>query len=410
MLQKIKLFLIPLLIIVLAAGAFIYMKSTKPQQKQVEVKEKVWMVETIAVKFERLAPVQTLYGTVESYSMVSAAAPVNGVIAQVSVKEGQEVLKGDPLVALDEADLTIPFAQAKADYANAKAALRLQRLTNKANDERLQHETQVLALKQTAVKRTQELMNKNLASQSSLDAANEALVKQEYAVVGAKLAAEQNQLKLLQAQASYDKAAAALQQAELNMKRGQLVAPYDARIAKVHVAAGSRVNAGTVMIEFYALESLELRAKLPVSETAQVQKALQNNQPMNAYYQTAEGEQALKLLRLAGNANTSGVDAFFAMGDGLNDKRPGELMEVQLKGVSQDKVAAIPYSAVYGNNRLYIIQDERLQAREVELVGEVMREGKLWALVKADFEDGTKVNITHLPNAVTGLKVLEVVK
>ncbi len=410
MLQKMKRFLIPILIIVLAIGVFIYMKSTKPQQQKVAVTEKVWMVEAMPAKFETLAPVQTLYGTVESNALVSAAAPVNGVIEQVWVKEGQDVAKGEPLVAIEKADLEIPLAQARAEYENAKAQLSLQKLTNRANKDRLTHETQVLELKKTAVKRTQELMKKNLASQSSLDTANEALVRQEYTVVGAKLAVEQNQLKLTQAKASYEKAKAALQQAELNMQRGQLVAPYDVRIAKVNVSAGSRVNTGSVMIEFYALDSLELRAKLPVSETPQVLKALADNHGMYAYYHDAKGEQKLTLLRLAGEASTSGLDAFFAITPALADKRPGELMEVKLKGIAEDQVVAIPYSAIYGNNRLYLVEEGRLQAQTVALVGEVMRNGKLWALIKGDFPEGSKINITHLPNAATGLKVLEEVK
>ena len=396
MLQKFKRFLIPLLIIVVAIGVFMFMKSTKPQQSQVNVKEKVWMVEAISAKYESLAPMQTLYGTVESNSLVSAAAPVNGVVAKVEVKEGQEVSKGDLLFAIDDSDLEIPFIQAKSDLA-------LQKLTNLANVKRLAHEQSVLKLKQVAVSRAKQLLEKNLASKSSLDAAEEALVKQEFTVVGAKLAVEQNSANLAKAQAAFD-------QAKLNKERGQLVAPYAARIASVNVSAGSRVNAGTTMIEFYALDSLELRAKLPVSDTPAVQKALQNNIPLTASYQTASGVQELALLRLAGTADTSGVDAFFNIPVELSSKRPGELMEVQLKGQSQSQVMAVPYSAIYGNNRVYVIEDQRLQAQTVEITGEVMRDGKLWALIKGEFDEGTKITTTHLPNAVTGLKVLEVAK
>lgn len=407
MLQKLKRFLIPLLIIAVAIAVFIYMKQTKPQAKQVEIKEKVWLVETIAANFETLAPVQTLYGTVESNALVSAAAPVSGVIEKVSVLEGQEVEKGEPLVALSQADLAIPLAQARADYENAKAQLALQKLTNKANLEKLQHEEQVLELKKIAVTRTKELMQKNLASKSSLDAANEALVRQEYTVVGARLAVQENTMRLTQAQASFAKAQAALEQAKLNKQRGELVAPYAARIAKVHVSEGSRVNAGSTMVEFYALDSLELRAKLPVSESPQVQTALNSKQVLNGYYQTAQGVQAMPLLRLAGEASTSGLDAFFALPPALSEKRPGELMEIKLKGIAQDQVTAVPYSAIYGNDRIYLVEDERLKAQTVKLVGEVMRDGKLWALLQGDFANGAKISVTHLPNATTGLKVLE---
>jgi len=410
MLQKMKRFLIPLLIVALSIVVFVYMKSTKPVQKPVEIKEKVWMVDTLTAKFESLAPVQTLYGKVESYSMVSASAPVSGVIEQVFVKEGQAVKKGEKLVFLSDSDLQIPLAQAKADAADAKAQLALQKLTNQANQKRLEHERKVLKLKQVAVTRAQQLMQKNLASQSTLDAANEALVRQEYVVVGANLAVQENQLKLVQAQARLEKAQATYQQAQLNLKRGQLVAPYDARIAKVNVSEGSRVNAGAVMVSFYSLESLELRAKLPVAQLPVLEKALRENVALNAIYQSANKETELPLLRLAGEATTSGLDAFFKLPSSLLELRPGELMEVSLRGVVKGKVLAVPYSAIYGNNRLYLVEEGRLQSHTVQIVGEVMRNGQLWALVNPDFSEGEKVSITHLPNATSGLKVAEVAK
>lgn len=402
--------LIPLLIIGLAVVVFVYMKATKPEQAKVEVTEKAWLVDTITARYESLSPVQTLFGTIESNALVKAAAPVNGVIQTVMVKEGQMVKKGDLLVAMADSDLQIPLTQAQADLSNAKAQLKLQTLTNQANVDRLAHEREVLKLKQTAVKRAKQLMQKNLASQSTLDTALEALTRQEFTVVGAELAVQQNAALLSQAKANLAKSEAVYQQAQVNLQRGKLVAPYDARISQVHVSAGSRVNAGATMLEFYAFASLELRAKLPVMETAKVQTALANNQTMYAYADVQNGEQKLLLKRLAGEATTSGLDAFFTLPQGMNDKRPGELLAVKLKGVEQANVIALPYSALYGKNRVYVVKQGRLQAVTVTLLGEVVRDGKLWALVKSDLSAGEKISITHLPNAASGLKVLEVAK
>ncbi|WP_038126216.1 efflux RND transporter periplasmic adaptor subunit [Thiomicrorhabdus sp. Milos-T2] len=407
MFQKIKRRLIPILIIAVAIALFVYMKSTKPVQKPVDIKEKVWLVQTLTAKFEHLAPVQKLYGTVESYSLVSASSPVNGVVSKVFVKAGQTVKKGEKLVFIDEADLTIPLKQAEAEAANAKAQLTLQKLTNTANQKRLEHETKVLKLKQVAVMRSKQLMQKNLASQSALDAANEALVRQKYTVVGAKLAVQENRLKLIQAQASLEKAQASLQQAQLNLQRGQLVAPYDARIAKVNVSEGSRVNTGAVMVSFYALDSLELRAKLPVAQLPAVEQALRNDETLNAFYEFSGNKTKLSLLRLAGEATTSGVDAFFKLPESLLSARPGALLDINLEGVSEGKVLAVPYSAIYGNNHLFLVKDSRLVSHAVKVLGEVQRNNQLWALVKPDFKEGTKINITHLPNATSGLKIAE---
>ncbi|NPA71979.1 MAG: HlyD family efflux transporter periplasmic adaptor subunit [Gammaproteobacteria bacterium] len=413
---RVKAIAIPILIILVAVAVFVYMSKTKPEQPPVEVEEKVWLVDVQTAEFERLSPVQTLFGKVESSVLVQAAAPISGVIGRVSVKEGQVVAKGEPLVSISLADLQIPLRQAEADVADAQAQVKLQKLANKANTKRLAYETKVKALKQATVRRTQQLIKRDLASQSDLDAVNEALVRQEFSVVGAQLAVEENHLKRAQNAARLTKAQAALSLAKLNFERGQLVAPYDVRVAKVFVSEGSRVNMGAPLISFYGLDSLELRAKLPVTALAKVQQAMRSGVPLVATFSESLGSNkagqsekvALTLSRLAGEATTSGLDAFFTLPVTLLGKRPGDLMEISLQGQGVESVVAIPYSALYGQNRVYLVEAERLVAHQVQVVGDVSRNGQLWALIKPDFEPGAHISITHLPNAVTGLKVKEV--
>ena len=413
--SRVKVIALPVLILLVAVALFIYFSATKPVQAPVEVKEKVWLVETMPVVFESLSPVHRLYGKVESFSMVDAAAPVSGEVAKVWIKEGMLVKAGEPLVSMSLADLNIPLQQAKADVADANAQVALQKLVDKANKQRLAHENSVLVLKRTNVKRTEQLIQKDLASQSDLDQVEEALVRQEYVVVGATLAVEEGGVKNRQIKARLLKAQAQLAQAKLNKQRGQLVAPYDLRVTKVGVSEGSRVNVGTVLVQFYGVDSLELRAKLPVTILNQVQSAIKKGIALSASYQQGDEVVELPLSRLAGEATTSGLDVFFTIPAELTQTRPGDLMEVDLQGEQLERVVAIPYRALYGQNRVYLVQENRLQAQTVQVLGEVFHDGKLWALIDPTVGDLTvneqsKISVTHLPNAMSGLKVSEVAK
>ena len=402
--------ILPLAILGLAIVVFIYMKNTKPEQPPVEVKEKVWMVNAQQVALETLPAVQTLYGVVESNAMVDAAAPISSVVSEVNVLPGDAIKKGQILVKLSEEDLALPVAQANADYEDAKSQIALQKMTMKANETRLTHEKKVLVLKQEALQRAKTLMAKNLASQSAVDTAKEALVKQEYAVVGVELLVEQGANQLAQLQARLQKAQAALAQAKLNQSRGVVVAPFNGRVANLAVAEGDRVNAGAVLVSFYALESMELKTKLDTQSFEAAQKAITENVSLQADYYFSEGEAKLTLKRLAGEAQTSGVDAYFSLPKSLYFKRPGELLEVYFKGQAAQNVAVVPYSAVYGNDRVYLIENGRLKSQKIELKGDVMRDGKLMALISHSqgLPAGKKVLITHLPNAIDGLRVTEV--
>jgi HlyD family secretion protein len=75
-------------------------------------------------------------------------------------------------------------------------------------------------------------------------------------------------------------------------------------------------------------------------------------------------------------------------------------------------VIAVPYAALFGGRQLYRIVDGRLQVLDVTVLGDAGGAGDAAArlLVKSPaLQQGDLLLATHLPNAVSGLKV-EVVK
>ncbi len=403
---KFKKYAIGLGIIFAAIAVFSVLKSTKPKQAAVEIKQKVWPVDVIAVRPGKVAPVQVLYGTIESNSMVTAAAPVSGVIDDVMVKEGEQVFEGQKLLQLAKADIELPYQLAKADVADTQAQLQLQDLAYAANRERLAHEKNVLDIKRKDLQRNKDLIKKELISKSALDNAREALVRQEFAVVGAELSVKENKTKVDQLSARLQKARVNLEQAEINRSRGIVVAPYSGRIAAVSVAKGDRVGVNAPLISYYAFDSLELRAKIPASQLKRIYMALEQHEKISASLSLDDKQFSLPFKRLAGKSSTSGVDAFFQIPSALKIMRPGDLLKVQLTGREIDNTFSLPYSAMYGSDRIYIVKDESLQSVAVTYVGDTVVNGEQWALVSGNVEPDTAVAVTHLPNAISGLKVV----
>ena len=70
-------------------------------------------------------------------------------------------------------------------------------------------------------------------------------------------------------------------------------------------------------------------------------------------------------------------------------------------------VVAVPVQAVYGQRRLFLIEDDLLAGIDVERVGEMTTPaGDLQLLVRAErLQAGASVLTTQLSNAVTGLRV-----
>lgn len=397
------------LILVAFIAVFMYFKATKPETQPVEIKQKVWPVNVMPVKLARLATSQSLYGQVESSSLVTVSAPVNGVVSKVNVWEGDNIKTGQILVAMADSDLNLPLQIAKAELKDAKAQNTIENLAYEANQKRLEHEKKVLQIKRKALTRNQQLLKKNLTSQADIDASKEALVRQEFQVVGARLSVSESKARLDQMQAREDKAQANLEQAQVNVTRGVLKAPFNGRVAEVTVSEGNRVAVGGQLLSFYGLDSLELRAQIPVGQLAEVYQSLSSGQPLFATYEINGQSFQLPLKRLAGESSASGVDAFFGLPEKLKITRPGDVMQVSLMGAKHDNVFAVPYSALFGANRLYLLEDNKLRGVTVKKIGETSVDGEVQVLVQADLAevpDGALVMTTHLPNAVSGLNVM----
>ena len=80
-------------------------------------------VETVSVDVRDLAVSVTASGRVESSARADVFPPTAGVLAEVNVTDGQEVMRGTVLAIMDTAPLEIAVAQAEAGLAQAEAGL-----------------------------------------------------------------------------------------------------------------------------------------------------------------------------------------------------------------------------------------------------------------------------------------------
>ncbi len=401
-----KTVVIPVLIVVISIVVFAYFKSTKPEALPVEIKQKVWAVDVVTVKMSDKSARVNLFGKVESSSLVTVSSPVSGVIGDLGVQEGSGFIKGQKIISLSDLDLKPPLRFAKAEVVDIVAQQNLAELSHKANKKRLKFEAEVLEIRKKSLARNQKLLTKNLVSPSDLEKIKESLVRQEMQVIVARLLVDEYQPKKMQLEARLSKAQVDLQQAEVNLARGRVMAPFDGRVAKVFVSEGDKVQSGTNLLSFYALDGLELRAKIPFENIAMVNESLISGQTMFAEWVVNGEVYNLPLVRLSGEADASGMDAFFSLPQGLKITRPGNLLQVSLVGKLHENVFSVPASALFGLENIYIVDNGKLHLKKVKNLGKTLVNGRLEVLLKGNLKSGNKVLITPLPNAMSGLKVL----
>jgi len=399
--------LLPLLIVAVAVSAFAYMKATQPERPKPQVREKVWLVETQTAQPRTIAPTLTLYGEVESSALVRTAAPGAGQVQQVFVKVGDRVTAGQPMVLIDQRDFDAAVLQAEADVADFEAQLAEHELQNTANIKTLGEERKLLQLARQEMQRIERLKNNNLSSESALNDARETLGRQELSLIQKQLDVDRYATTSNQLKARLARARANLATSRLALERSALTARFDGIVSAVAVAAGDRVRVADPLVTLYPLDSLEVRARIPATYQAEIASQLETGNGLAASARLNRQSFELQLARLAGSADPSGIDAYFKVASEAPGLRVGNLLEINLQRPPQVGVVAVPFSAIYGNDRVFVLDDGRMRAHRVESVGQYRDpQDRAWLLVRnPSIQAGDEIIVTHLPNAVDGLKV-----
>lgn len=391
-LSSMKRRLLPLLILLLGVGGFLLLKATRPAPPVVEARERVWRVESQVVTPAEHRPVLVLIGRVEAPDRVRAAAPVSGRLRELLVRDGQRVRAGDLLAQLDPKDLEPRRAQAIAEVEK-------EQLKASHDQQALSQERELLRLAEQALERANRIQEQKLGSASEVDQAREQLARARLAVTLREQAIAEHPARLSALQAK-------LAEAERDLERGEIRAPFAARIAKVEAAAGDQVQPSQTLLTLYPENGLYLRVKAPLGRSGELRAALAAGLRLPARGTFAGAPVHAELERLSGEADVRGLDALLRLEPGL-DLPLGVLVQVLLELPPVAGTVALPFSALHGGARLFLVEDDRLRELPVERLGELDGAGGQVLVRAASLVAGRRVMTTHLPNAVDGLKVEE---
>lgn len=227
---------------------------------------------------------------------------VSGQVAEVLVKDTQQVKQGDVLVRIDERDAKIQLAQAQAELAKAQRQYKQSQANSRSlnsqvvvrNDEISSAQAQVTKVQADYDRASLELKRRNeLAATGAIS--KEELSKAQSAVSTAKANLELAQAGLAQATSSRKAAEstfaanealiqgvneastpdvlvakAHVDQAQLDLERTVIRAPVDGVIARRNIQIGQRVAPGAVMMSVVPVSDLYVDANFKESQLAKV--------------------------------------------------------------------------------------------------------------------------------------------
>lgn len=401
--------LYPILILAGAVAGFMVLRATGPSAPTPIQSERAWPVAGITIELQRLEPSVELYARSQSPRTMTLRSALDADVVEVAVRPGTRASAGSLLLRLDTSELDIQAQRLQADLDEAQAALETERLQQRSDQQSLERERTLLGIAERSLQRSEDLRARNLGSESDVDLARRNFEQALLAVDARQQSLAQSPLRRAQQQARIDRIGAELQRLDLDRSRTAVRATEAQRIVEVHVSSGERVRIGEPLLRSFPLESLELRAPLPEHLVPRVDRLLSEEIPLEASARVSESDIRAIARRLDAETRPgeAGVGLWLEIIAGAEGLPLNRFVPLRLRFPAEDDVVAVPFEAIYGQDRIFRIVDGRLAALTIERLGEVqLGNGISRALIRHPaLKDGDVIIGTRLPNAVDGLRV-----
>jgi len=366
---------LPLLLILGTVAIIVLLMATRPQLAPVELQERVWPVDTVVAAYSDVQPKMKLFGEVVAGRRTELLALVGGRIVEVgeNFHEGGQVRKGDLLVQIDRFEYRNALAEQRSSLKEAE--LRLKVLNRD-------------------LERARELIDEKNVSEQFLDNA-ELDVFQQKAVV------EQRQI--------------AVDRAQRDLTDSRLAAPFDGVLFEVNANLGKQIGEfGTDKIaDLIDTSKLEVRFSM---SNAQYGRLIESDEPIpgrpvSVVWRVGDKDLnfSARLQRVGAeiDSTTGGIDVFAVIESESAETtlRPGAFVWVELPDRVFKNVLRAPESAVYGDDLLFLVGDNRLVERRIDVHGYDGNDILFSSADERTINDGDQIVTTQLREAGAGVKV-----
>lgn len=361
-----------------------------------------------AAAHRALAPEIHVFGRVENPNTTTLRASTLAYVAEVKVREGQEVATGDVLLRLDDRDAQLAVQRAEAALIEARGELDRLLAEQAAEVKNAANQRQLLELTIKKQERFRTLFSNGQIAATDYDALEQQRLEMEMALNQQDMLLASHEAQRAGAQARVTRAEADWQESRLNLERLTLRAPFDGTIIRVDAAQGARLTAGQEVVTLFDAASQQVRVSLPERDARTLRDAQAQGAQVQAVARVSEQWIPIALLEVGSQVRSgrAGSDVLFAA-PGDSDLALGRAVDVKITLPAQDDLIEVPLQGVYADRFVYTIEDGVLQAVDVERVG--LREdadGNTRLLLRAPgLRDGDPVVVSALSRATSGTRV-----
>ncbi len=231
-------------LLLLVVSIVFFLVVTEPDKEAPVQESAPLQVEVTAVRKEDLQPRLQLTGYLQPARKAKLHFELSGQVTERRVEAGQAVKAGTVLLRLAEGDFLDKVREAQARLAQEKAAIERDR-------QLLKYVITNRELQEAEVARMEKLGQASLASQSKYGETVQNLLRLQVEEENLRYSVEVAEARLALRKS-------ALSQAQRNVGRTRLTAPFDGVVNSVHVEKGDYVTPSQIAVEMIQVDDMDL--------------------------------------------------------------------------------------------------------------------------------------------------------
>ncbi|MBA4743654.1 MAG: efflux RND transporter periplasmic adaptor subunit [Muricauda sp.] len=364
--------------------------STEPEaQQEGATIETAILVDVVSVEKGTFAPTIVATGTVQPVEDVILSPLVSGQIIRrdPAFTPGGFVKKGEVLLQIDPSDYQNTLELRKSELLQSETTLATE-----------------MGRQQIAEQDLQLINNDSLFGDNPLSDNETQLVLRKPQLNAVK--------------ATIEAARASVNQAQLNLDRTTIRAPFDAHILSQNVTVGSQVAQGDDLGRIVGTDSYWVTATVPISrlqwlkfpESNSERGSLVHIKNPSAWTKGAHREGYLDRQIGALDAQTRLARVLVRVEDPLATSKElkgspklmiGTFVEVNIEADSIPNVVRIDRDLVRSNQTAWVMKDGLLEIRELDII---LTDNE-YAYIRSGLEQGEKVVVTNLSTVTNGIEL-----
>lgn len=374
------LFLLSVTLGLLAYAGLMVRESVRARMAQdafvPQARERVFAVNVVPVAFQTVTPVLSAFGEVKSRRTLELRATASGAVVELdpAFVEGGQVAAGQLLARIDPADAQSALDRAESDLLDAQAEQReADRALVIARDELVAADQQV-TLRETALRRQRDLLERNVGTAAAVESAELALASERQSVLTRRQAVATAEARIDQAATRLRRAEIARDEARRQLEDTEIRAEFAGTLSDVTVVAGGLVSANEKLAQLVDPQALEVAFRVSTQQYARLLDDAGHlvQAPVSATLDLF-GTNIIARGRISRDSAAVGEGQtgrqLFATLEAARGFKPGDFVTVSVEETPLESVARLPATAINAASEVLVVGAEnRLDTVAVDLL------------------------------------------